>query len=122
MSPASRIAEQNVREFVLKLQLRELECWKKGFPISLDLLKEEHGKPCVFRDLITFGRKWVENSQRKQSTKQNLNTTLNLLLEFRRRIDFKEMDYACCSSSRVFCSRKTTALIRLENTCDTLEP
>lgn len=104
--PQAELLNRMLGEFVLKLQLRELECWKKGFPISLDLLKEEHGKPCVFRDLITFGRKWVENSQRKQSTKQNLYTTLNLLLEFRRRIDFKEMDYALLQQFEGFLLKK----------------
>ena len=30
-------------EFVLKLQAKELDCWKRGKPISLSLLKNEMG-------------------------------------------------------------------------------
>ena len=79
-------------EFLLKLQYKELEGWKQGKAISLSMLKSEasEGADC---NLFAFGRKWVEHSIRKTSTKDNLKTTLALLYEFRPFATFAETDY-----------------------------
>ena len=78
--PHEEALNRMLDEFLLKLQLTELEGWKRGKEVSLALLKEE--LPDEERgNFFAFGRKWVERSAKKESTKNNLNTTLTLLRE-----------------------------------------
>lgn len=81
-------------ELVLKLQWRELEMWKKGADVSLDCFKHEISSGKESPDgFITFGRKWVENSSRKESTKRNLMSTILLMEEFNPSLKFGDIDY-----------------------------
>lgn len=82
-----------LEEFMLNLQMRELEAWKQGKEICLQLLKEIHEDAAVENKLIPFGRKWIENSPIRESTKSNLNTTLSLLETFSSGITFRQLDY-----------------------------
>ena len=81
-------------EFVLELQAKELECWKRGKPISLSLLKNEMGtRRTEAVGFLSFSRKWVEQSMRKDSTKNNMCTTLDILQAFRPTLDFQDLTY-----------------------------
>ena len=81
-------------EFVLKLQAKELDCWKRGKPISLSLLKNEMGTgKSEAIGFLSFSRKWVEQSMRKDSTKNNMCTTLDILQAFRPTLDFQDLTY-----------------------------
>ena len=92
-------------EFLLKLQYKELEGWKQGKAISLSMLKSEasEGADC---NLFAFGRKWVECSVKKASTKNNLKTTLTLLHEFRPSICLAEIDYQLLLQFEAFLKQK----------------
>lgn len=84
-----------IQEFILKLQWKELECWKKNIPVTLAVLKAAIGKSeppsCSF---ISFGTQWVENSLKKDSTKNNLKTTLHLLQSFKSTLHFPDINYS----------------------------
>ena len=81
-------------EFVLHLQAIELSLWKRGIPVTLSLLKDaiKKGKP-INVTFPVFARIYVQESDRKRSTKENLLTTVTVLQEFRPGIDFKDITY-----------------------------
>ena len=81
-------------EFILHLQAIELSLWKRGIPVTLSLLKDaiKKDKP-VNVTFPVFARIYVQESDRKRSTKENLMTTITVLQEFRPGIDFKDITY-----------------------------
>ena len=81
-------------EFVLHLQAIELSLWKRGIPVTLSLLKDtiRKDKP-VNVTFPVFARIYVQESDRKRSTKENLLTTITVLQEFRPGLDFKDITY-----------------------------
>lgn len=81
-------------EFVLHLQAIELSFWKRGIPVTLSLLKDaiKKDKP-INVTFPVFARIYVQESDRKRSTKENLLTTVTVLQEFRPGIDFKDITY-----------------------------
>ena len=81
-------------EFILHLQAIELSLWKRGIPVTLSLLKDaiKKDKP-VNVTFPVFAKIYVQESDRKRSTKENLMTTITVLQEFRPGIDFKDITY-----------------------------
>lgn len=103
--PHEEALNRMLDEFLLKLQLTELEGWKRGKEVSLAMLKEdlpdeEKG------NFFAFGRKWVERSAKKESTKNNLNTTLTLLRECHPYLTLGGIDYAFLVQFEKFLEKK----------------
>lgn len=81
-------------EYILSLQGIELGFWKRGIPATLSLLKDAIKQNCTVNlTFNTFAKSAITNSDKRQSTKDNLNTTLTVLQEFRGSIDFKDLTY-----------------------------
>lgn len=94
-------------EFILKLQWKELEMWKKGMNVSLDYFKCNASSNEDYPDaFITFSRKWVENSSRKESTKHNLMSTIMLVNEFRPSLSFDAVNYTLLTEFENFMKQK----------------
>lgn len=81
-------------EFVLHLQAIELALWKRGVPATLSLLKDamRKNRP-VNVTFPVFAKEYVTHSDRRESTKENLYTTITVLQEFRPGLDFKDITY-----------------------------
>lgn len=81
-------------EFVLHLQGIELALWKRGVPATLSLLKDamKKNRP-VNVTFPVFAKEYVTHSDRRESTKENLYTTITVLQEFRPGLDFKDITY-----------------------------
>lgn len=81
-------------EFVLHLQGVELALWKRGVPATLSLLKDamKKNRP-VNVTFPVFAKEYVTHSDRRESTKENLYTTITVLQEFRPGLDFKDITY-----------------------------
>lgn len=81
-------------EYILYLQGIELAFWKRGIPATLALLKDAvKKKSAVNISFLAFAKSAIDNSDKKQSTKDNLHTTLTVLQEFRSGLDFKDLTY-----------------------------
>lgn len=81
-------------EYILHLQTIELSFWKRGIPATLSLLKDAIKKNTPINVTFTvFAKEYVKHSDRRQSTKDNLITTINVLQEFRPGLDFKDITY-----------------------------
>lgn len=81
-------------EFVLHLQGIELSFWKRGIQPTLALLRDAIKKNTPINVTFTvFAKEYVKHSDRRQSTKDNLITTINVLQGFRPGLDFKDITY-----------------------------
>lgn len=81
-------------EFMLHLQGIELSLWKRGIQPTLALLRDAIKKNTpVNVTFPIFAKEYVKQSDRRQSTKDNLITTINVLQEFRPGLDFKDITY-----------------------------
>lgn len=82
-------------EFVLHLQGIELSFWKRGIQPTLALLRDAIKKNTPINVTFTvFAKEYVKHSDRRQSTKDNLITTINVLQEFRPWLNFKDITYS----------------------------
>jgi len=79
-----------LREFILKLEQKELEVWKKGQPISLEIFKEEFQSQAQ-TSFLNFIEKEILTSKNKDSTKKNKLSTLTLLSKFRPQTEFNDV-------------------------------
>ena len=94
-------------EFILHLQAIELSLWKRGIPVTLSLLKDaiRKDKP-VNVTFPVFAKIYVQESDRKRSTKENLMTTVTVLQEFRPGLDFKDITYTFLKEFEVHLKEK----------------
>ena len=68
--------------------------WKRGIPATLSLLKDAvKKKSAVNISFSTFAKSAIDNSDKKQSTKDNLHSTLAVLHDFRSGLEFKDLTY-----------------------------
>lgn len=82
-------------EYILKLQSIEIAYWKRAVPVTLSLLKasvKKRENPNI--TFIAFAKREIDTSDKKESTKENLKTTVTLLSEFRQGLDFKDITYS----------------------------
>lgn len=94
-------------EFVLHLQGVELALWKRGVPATLSLLKDamKKNRP-VNVTFPVFAKEYVTHSDRRESTKENLYTTITVLQEFRPGLDFKDITYSFLKEFEVYLREK----------------
>lgn len=94
-------------EFVLHLQGIELSLWKRGVPATLSLLKDamKKNRP-VNVTFPVFAKEYVQHSDRRESTKENLYTTITVLQEFRPGLDFKDITYTFLKDFEVYLREK----------------
>lgn len=94
-------------EFVLHLQGVELALWKRGVPATLSLLKDamKKNRP-VSVTFPVFAKDYVQHSDRRESTKENLYTTITVLQEFRPGLDFKDITYTFLKDFEVYLREK----------------
>lgn len=94
-------------EFVLHLQGVELALWKRGVPATLSLLKDamKKNRP-VNVTFPVFAKEYVTHSDRRESTKENLYTTITVLQEFRSGLDFKDITYTFLKDFEVYLREK----------------
>lgn len=94
-------------EYILHLQAIELSFWKRGIPATLSLLKDAIKKNTPINVTFTvFAKEYVKHSDRRQSTKDNLITTINVLQEFRPGLDFKDITYSFLKDFEIYLREK----------------
>lgn len=80
-----------LKEFILNLEVKELELWKNGYEISLELLKEK----CTTlssSSFISYIQEFVNASNIKETTRKNRLTTCSLIAMFRPHATFKDVN------------------------------
>ena len=81
--------------FIIELEQIEMSYWRKSIPITLALMKESC-KTNIHPEIpfTKFAYNITMNSTKKETTKANLQTTINKLDEFRSGITFKDVNYS----------------------------
>ena len=79
-----------LQEYIMELEQKELELWRKGFEVSLDLLKHEIN-PKTSNTFLSFVNEEISNSPVKESTRNNLKTTWHLLSQFKPHLGFEDL-------------------------------
>lgn len=79
-----------LREFMIGLEQKEIECWKSGKEITLEIFKEKNTMKEA-KNFIDFVKKDIESTPHKASTKQNRLTTCCLLEKFNKKAEFKDI-------------------------------
>ena len=81
-------------EYLLHLQGIELALWKRGIQPTLALLRDAvHKKVPVSISFPTFARSAISHSDKRDSTKENLMSTVSQLEQFRPGLDFADLTY-----------------------------
>lgn len=94
-----------LREFITKLELRELELWRQGYDVSLNMLKGS-AQSYINNSFIDFIREEIKSSSLKISTKNNRNSTLKLLCDFKEWIGFDEVTIQLIYDFESFLSKR----------------
>ncbi|MBQ8889773.1 MAG: site-specific integrase [Bacteroidaceae bacterium] len=89
--PHAEVLNRMLREFIIQMELKELELWKNGFEVTLSKLKETfiHKQNTSF---LQFVKSLIETSRQKLSTQRNRQSTYRWLMKFRPTVGFKEID------------------------------
>lgn len=93
--PNHELLNRFLQELLLKLEWKELQMWKNDSPLTLEQLihmdKENYGyKNSLF---IDFCKEYICVSRKRESTKKNLMTTVNLLNIFNPYTSFNNITY-----------------------------
>lgn len=81
-------------EFIIHLQSIELGFWKRGIQPTLALLRDAvHKKAPATITFPAFARSAINSSDKRDSTKENLLTTVSQLEQFRPGLDFADLTY-----------------------------
>lgn len=80
---------------------------ERGVPATLSLLKDamKKNRP-VNVTFPVFAKEYVTHSDRRESTKENLYTTITVLQEFRPGLDFKDITYTFLKDFEVYLREK----------------
>lgn len=79
-----------LREFILNLEKKEIELWKSGHEITLEILRNEFYLKNE-SSFLNFIEKEIISSRGKSSTKKNKLSTYFLLSQFNPHVDFKDI-------------------------------
>lgn len=79
-------------QFLLDLQNLEIEMWKRGVTPTLAMIKH-YGRDVPDMTFKSFANKIINESDRSEKTKENLESTVRILLKFRPGINFKDITY-----------------------------
>ncbi|MBE6300261.1 MAG: site-specific integrase [Parabacteroides distasonis] len=86
---------QYIADFISDLERKELTFIRKGYPLSLSLLKMKNG--CLPDSFISFMRREIPKSHLKASTLKNHYSTLQLIEQYKPNLLFEEVsfDFLC---------------------------
>ena len=89
--PNAEALNRLLHEQLAQIEGKELELWKQGRVVTLELLKDTVQSSHDTDSFLDFMRKEIEVSDIKASTRRNHQSTLKHLLAFRRHIAFNEL-------------------------------
>lgn len=80
-----------IRDFIVRLEQKEIELWKNNKKITLGILKSKFSSN-EKTSFLSFIKDEINSSKTKKSTQINKLSTLSLLVQFKSSIDFKDID------------------------------
>lgn len=95
-----------IHSFVISMEQKELDLWRQGRLVTLDILKEEIENEGNRSRFLPFLRHEIDTSSLRESTKQNHRSTLLLLQEFRKNVTFGELNFDFITAFEAFMREK----------------
>ena len=95
-----------LHKYITDIESLELNLWKQGKTVTLDMLKDTMNKPFDNHSFLDFYKQETDNSGLKESTKKNHLTTLYLFRQYKRNINFQELNYDLITSFEHFLRAK----------------
>lgn len=90
LHPHAEALNRMVRDFMIKLESKELDLWKNGQEVTLNRLKDAF-RSQASSSFLDFVKKDITSSCLKESTKKNRTTTYELLSRYKLGITFKDL-------------------------------
>ena len=94
-----------LRECIIKLEQKEMEIWRKGRGVSLEVLRHEL-KSGTVHSFLSFVCGEIASSVVKESTRNNMKTTYKLLSQFKPDMGFQELNTALVRDFEKFLYKK----------------
>lgn len=104
--PNADALNRMIHEFMASIERHELDLWRHGRRVSLELLKESMSKDVNNEQFLPFLEKEIGMASVKSRTRQNHLSTLRLLREFRKDILFTELTFELVCSFESFLQSK----------------
>lgn len=95
-----------IYQYAADIEKKELDLWRQGKRISLELLKDALSDNSNNSSFLHFFRQEVENSTLKKSSKSNHLSTLALLGEFKKDLCFADLTFEFITSFEFFLRSK----------------
>lgn len=95
-----------IYQYAADIEKKELDLWRQGKRISLELLKDALSANSNNSSFLHFFRQEVENSTLKKSSKSNHLSTLALLGEFKKDLCFADLTFEFITSFEFFLRSK----------------
>lgn len=115
--PNHELLNRFLQECILKLEWKELQMWKNDTPLTLKQLIKPDNDELKGKDLsfTSFCNEYIKTSRKRDSTKKNLMTTVNLIKNFNGETSFKSITYEYVMEFEKFLSArkyKTNTIIK----------
>lgn len=107
--PNANALNRLIHEFMAIIERCELELWRQGKPITLEMLKTVLSGQQMQENtssFMPFFKQEVMTASLKENTKRNHLSTLKLLQEFKRNVSFSDLTFEFISSFEYFLQSK----------------
>lgn len=106
--PNHELLNRFLQECMLKLEWKELQMWKNDTPLTLDqlIIPENYATEADCLSFTDFCKEYIQTSRKRDSTKKNLMTTVNLINSFDVNTSFKSLTYEYIREFERFLSSK----------------
>lgn len=106
--PNHELLNRFLQECMLKLEWKELQMWKNDTPLTLEQLTipENYATEADCLSFTNFCKEYIQTSRKRDSTKKNLMTTVNLINSFDVNTSFKSLTYEYIREFERFLSSK----------------
>lgn len=94
--PNSELLNRYLQEYMLRMEWKELQMWKNDTPLTLEQLKMTGNNEPKSKNkgkFTDFCKEYINTSRKRESTKMNLMTTVNLINLHNANILFKDLTY-----------------------------
>ena len=106
--PNHELLNRFLQECMLKLEWKELQMWKNDTPLTLEqlIIPENYATEADCLSFTDFCKEYIQTSRKRDSTKKNLMTTVNLINSFDVNTSFKSLTYEYIREFERFLSSK----------------
>ena len=106
--PNHELLNRFLQECMLKLEWKELQMWKNDTPLTLEqlIIPENYATEADTLSFTDFCKEYIQTSRKRDSTKKNLMTTVNLINSFDVNTSFKSLTYEYIREFERFLSSK----------------